>query len=197
MSNQKLRRINFGPNNTHHVKAFSCGDASYCEFLNWWITAGKNEEGCALHQLEHGQSSLRVWLYFDRSKPPRLVGYGSIVNMRYGFLPGMEYRGPAIELPALAVHRDFKGEKFNEKSFASHIMEDLYAEGARRVLADEVDPLVVLWVDPANDEAIPFYKYRHLFKKLDGEIYVDPHDGIAYEAWHRDLELPPPTPPQA
>ncbi|MFO0813568.1 MAG: hypothetical protein U0796_10135 [Gemmatales bacterium] len=195
--NQRLLRVplrikGMNPQHLADIAAFSCGDEPHCDYLNWWIKAHESQLNSAKYLLENGPSTFRAWLYYDRSEPAQLVGYGSIMNVQYTWFSGWEFHGLAAEFPALALNKKFKKQKFGEKSYATHILHDLIVETNKRINNGEIEPVILLWVDPINTEARVFYDKKG-FIKLEDQTYEE--DGIHYEAWYSKIIPPESEPP--
>ncbi len=159
------------------VQEFACGEEDHERELADWI----RQEG--LTTVERGG---KVWLYVTEAK--EIVGFGSLVVTRWHYPEPSSKRTSIALIPAVAIQKPFWGkpEGPREGRYSTQILEHLIAEAAQLPIQE---PILALYVHPANQRAIKAYE-RAGFQPF-GQTYRDPSSGVTYVSMIRPLALPP------
>jgi len=141
------------------ITSFECGDEPYARAMSEWIRGN----GC----LESTKRGTEVWLFFDDSEIPVLIGFGSLGPSRSRHPTHASGYEQLQIIPALAVSSDFQGRKEpgHAETYAHRIFDFLIQKAFLKAIAGG-PAILVLYVDPDNRKAIRLYERLH-FELLD------------------------------
>jgi GNAT superfamily N-acetyltransferase len=139
------------------------------------------------------RAGTRAWLY--RNGDGHWVGVGFLGRSRWTFDRLTPKKRDVLIVPALGIHRDFKGEPASDQSsdpeidgrYSSQIMRHLIDTASEIPVSLPADPPVLgLFVHPENKPAMKLYE-RFGFRKI-GPPYQCPNTGVVYNKYAVDLD---------
>lgn len=153
-----LQRIPFTVEMLPGVQQFDCGSESWERVVAEYLKAPDSEPESAVASTLLPSSHphhARIWLYINQDG--ELVGFGALANGNQRYPKPKDDPIPVCILTYLALDKRFHGKPDgpSEQRFATRILRSLIDEAKLTAIER---PLLILYVDEANEKAIRFYQ---------------------------------------